>query len=175
MNDPLSRINFNEHIMVQHFLCWKFWLFLVQNVARIWTPSKAISVIVQKLQPKLSIVNCLTENISFKPSKLVNLLQGMFDSVTYNTMFEELLKGAVETGPFDRSWSNVPVVKDHALQVRFRMLYFDFTEIKIISNDLSWVAISCLQMYFLSYFLKVLNTSIFWIAKDFKRAYFVCS
>jgi hypothetical protein len=41
----------------------------------------------------------------------------MFDSATYNTMFEELLKSAVETGPFDRAWSNVPVVKDHALQV----------------------------------------------------------
>jgi hypothetical protein len=49
----------------------------------------------------------------------------MFDSSTYNAMFEELLKGAVETGPFDRSWSNVPVVKDHALQVQtgFRFQY----------------------------------------------------
>ena len=31
-------------------------------------------------------------------------------------MFKELYDGARETGPFNRDWSNVPVVKDHALQ-----------------------------------------------------------
>ena len=40
----------------------------------------------------------------------------MFESSTYNDLFEELYKLAHERGPFDRSWSNVPVVKDHALQ-----------------------------------------------------------
>ena len=39
----------------------------------------------------------------------------MFESKTYNAMFEELYKLAHERGPFDRTWSNVPVVKDHAL------------------------------------------------------------
>ncbi len=60
---------------------------------------------------------------------LQNWLQGMFDSATYNTMFEELLKSAVETGPFDRAWSNVPVVKDHALQVL--LVWFFLNDIKL--------------------------------------------
>ena len=40
----------------------------------------------------------------------------MFQSQTYVALFKELYDGARETGPFTRDWSNVPVVKDHALQ-----------------------------------------------------------
>ena len=44
------------------------------------------------------------------------LFSVMFQSQTYLAMFKELYDGARETGPFNRDWSNVPVVKDHALQ-----------------------------------------------------------
>ena len=40
----------------------------------------------------------------------------MFESKTYNDLFNDLVTAAHEHGPFDRSWANVPVVKDHALQ-----------------------------------------------------------
>jgi len=40
----------------------------------------------------------------------------MFESETYLRLFEELYKMALEKGPFDREWLNVPLVKEHALQ-----------------------------------------------------------
>jgi hypothetical protein len=43
---------------------------------------------------------------------------GMLDSATYIKMFDELYENAIQTGPFNRTWSNVPVVLDHTLQVK---------------------------------------------------------
>lgn len=43
----------------------------------------------------------------------------MFESNTYLNLFQELYKIALERGPFEREWLNVPLVKDHELQSNF--------------------------------------------------------